>query len=178
MNKRKFMRFIFILCTWIAFIVTGITYLIVSRKQDIHTINNLTKKEQVIKKENVVIYTPNAGSTSLEKSNVEIEASESPRDKIQRVVTKNIELLGEKGLLKKNKIELNNVYIVDDTVYISFNLSINELEPENKKNTTIITSIVNSITEIPNIQRVKFLVNGGDGVKSLKKFYSRNLDLK
>ncbi len=51
------------------------------------------------------------------------------------------------------------------------------MDDNSRKNLLNIYSIVNSLTELGNVSRVKILINGKDGSKNLSKFYNRNTSI-
>ena len=62
-------------------------------------------------------------------------------------------------------------------MYIDLSSSSKEMDDNSRKNLLNIYSIVNSLTELENISRVKILINGKDGSKNLGKFYNRNINI-
>jgi hypothetical protein len=174
-NLKRLKRFIFVVSIWVLFLFTGVIYISLGKETSIKSVKSITKKEITVKTEKVKIYFPAKDIKSIEKVEIEIPQSETKRKKIQKIVSENLDILFEKGFLLTNKITPLNVYITEENnVYIDFNLSINELETENTKNSLIIFSIVNSICEIPDIDKVKFTINGKDGKKLLSKFYFKS----
>lgn len=175
MNLRKFKRLFIVIALWGVTVFSGTYFLALnSREKSIKEVKALVKKNVDIKTENVDFYVPNAALSSLDKVNETIPVSDSNKEKIVRVVNKNIDILTEKKFLLDRKINLQNAYISDSTLYLDFSLSISELDAENSKNPLIIQSLVNSVTEIPGIERVKFIINGNEGKKLLAKYYTHS----
>ena len=51
------------------------------------------------------------------------------------------------------------------------------MDDNSRKSLLNIYSIVNSLAELGNINRVKILINGKDGSNNLSKFYNRNTNI-
>ena len=62
-------------------------------------------------------------------------------------------------------------------LYIDVDANMLELKVENRKNLLAIYSIVNSVTEIGNIRRIKFLIDGKEEKGSFSKIYTRNTNI-
>lgn len=163
---------------WIIAAICGTTYFnLVKKDKGIKTIaaNGLTREEKP--KEKVVVYIPRADGKSLIKKDGEIEQSQSRKDKSVKVVAKTIEILQNDGFIESKDITVLNLYFSGDTAYIDLNSQAKEMDDNSRKNLLNIYSIVNSLTELGNISRVKILVNGKDGSKNLDKFYNRNTSI-
>ncbi|MDR1835141.1 MAG: GerMN domain-containing protein [Fusobacteriaceae bacterium] len=174
MNTRDFKRLTFYIIVWLAFVATGFVYLTSRGAADVRSVRGITKKENPLRTEKITVYAPTKDRRALEKITLEIPQSESRRDKIRTIVAKDLETLAGKGFLPTNKITPLNVYITEDnTVYVDFNLSVSELEAETEASNLVISSLVNSICELPDINKIKFMVNGKDGKKNLAKFYRK-----
>lgn len=175
MNLRKFKRLFIVSGLWGVTIFSGVYFFALNnRERSIKEIKALVKKNIDIKTENVTFYVPNDALSSLDKVNENIPVSDSNKEKIVKVVNKNIDLLAEKKFLLVRKINLQNAYVSGDTLYLDFSLSIGKLDAENPKNSLIIQSLVNSVTEISGIERVKFIINGNEGKKLLAKYYTHS----
>lgn len=162
---------------WIITALCGITYFNIIKDKSIKTIdiNGINIEEKA--KEKIVIYIPSADGKELIKRDENIEESQSRRDKSVKVASKTIEILQNEGFLENKDITILNLYFSNDTAYIDLSSSAKELDDNSRKNLLNIYSIVNSLTELGNVNRVKILVNGKDGSKNLGKFYNRNTNI-
>ena len=88
-----------------------------------------------------------------------------------------MENLWESKILKTPQIEIGNIFIKGDMLYIDVDANMLELKVENRKNLLAIYSIVNSVTEIGNIRRIKFLIDGKEEKGSFSKIYTRNTNI-
>jgi len=175
MLGRHFKKLTFYIIVWLLFVATGFVYLSSRKAGDIRSVKAIAKKETVTKTEKITVWSPAADGKSLTREEAEIGQSESKRDRIRAIVAKDLEVLAAKGFVPAGKIIPLNCYITEDnTVYVDFNLSVSELEAETPQNALIITSLVNSVAELPEINKIKFMVNGKDGKKNLNKFYRKN----
>ena len=175
LSPRKFKRIFIVLALWSFTIGFGGYYLVLKNRQNTtKTVKALEKKAVEIQTENIVFYLPNGSESGLEKITEIIPVSGSNREKINRVVEKNLELLVEKRFLSDRRIELLNAYFDQRTLYLDFNLSMGQLDEENQKNSLIIQSLTNSLTEILGIERVKYIVNGSEGKQLLSKYHSHS----
>ena len=162
---------------WIDAIVLGVIYSNTVKDKSIKKINTdeITIEEKV--KEKVTIYIPGADGRELIKKDENIEESQSRRDKSVKVVSKTIEVLQNEGFLENKDITVLNLYFSGDTAYIDLSTSSKEMDDNSRKSLLNIYSIVNSLTELGNINRVKILINGKDGSNNLSKFYNRNTNI-
>ena len=158
---------------WIVAIVLGVIYSNTVKDKSIKKINTdeITIEEKV--KEKVTIYIPGADGRELIKKDENIEESQSRRDKSVKVVSKTIEVLQNEGFLENKDITVLNLYFSGDTAYIDLSPSSKEMDDNSRKSLLNIYSIVNSLTELGNINRVKILINGKDGSNNLSKFYNQ-----
>lgn len=88
-----------------------------------------------------------------------------------------MENLWESKILKTSQIEIGNIFIKGDMLYIDVDANMLELKVENRKNLLAIYSIVNSVTEIGNIRKIKFLIDGKEETGSFSKIYTRNTNI-
>lgn len=162
---------------WIIAVICGMTYFNITKDKSIKTIdaNGVNIEEKA--KEKVTIYIPAEDGRALIKKDENIEESQSRRDKSVKVVAKVIEVLQNEGFLENKDITILNIYFSEDTAYIDLSSSSKEMDDNSRKNLLNIYSIVNSLTELGNVSRVKILINGKDGSKNLSKFYNRNTSI-
>ncbi len=162
---------------WIIAVICGMTYFNITKDKSIKTIdaNGVNIEEKA--KEKVTIYIPAEDGRALIKKDENIEESQSRRDKSVKVVAKVIEVLQNDGFLENKDITILNIYFSEDTAYIDLSSSSKEMDDNSRKNLLNIYSIVNSLTELGNVSRVKILINGKDGSKNLSKFYNRNTSI-
>lgn len=168
-----------LLIVWIGVLLFGgIYYKLKSQTKTINSIE-ISKKEKDLgnngRFETVKFYLPNEDFTQLIEKNEKIPVFYKNRDKIQAIAQKSFENLYDSKLLKTPNIEVGNIFIKDDTVYIDCDKEILELKEQNKKNILGIYSLVNSITEIPGINKVKILINGKEESGNFSRTYSRNM---
>ncbi|WP_429191751.1 GerMN domain-containing protein [Fusobacterium sp. PH5-44] len=175
MNLRKFKRLFIVSALWGVTIFSGVYFIALnSREKSIKEVKTLVKKQVNKKIEKITFYIPNNDFSALDKVSEDITESESNKEKIVKVVNKNIDILVEKKFLSDRKMNLHNAYISNKILYLDFSFSIGELDAENAKNTLIIQSLVNSVTEIDGIEKVKFIINGNEGKKLLAKYYTHS----
>ena len=162
---------------WIIAVICGMTYFNITKDKSIKTIdaNGVNIEEKA--KEKVTIYIPAEDGRALIKKDENIEESQSRRDKSVKVVAKVIEVLQNEGFLENKDITILNIYFSEDTAYIDLSSSSKEMDDNSRKNLLNIYSIVNSLSELGNVSRVKILINGKDGSKNLSKFYNRNTNI-
>ncbi len=159
---------------WIVAAISGVIYFNFAKDVSVQIIANGEISTGEKTKEKVVIYVPDKNGKSLDKRDEYIEESQSKRDKAFKVTSKTIEVLQKESFLKSENISVLNIYFSEDTAYIDLSASAKEMDENSRENLLNVYSIVNTLTEFGNINRVKMLVNGKDGNKNLAKFYSRN----
>lgn len=162
---------------WIVAVVCGITYFNIVKDKGIKTVDADGVNREEKAKEKVIIYIPGTDNGGLVKKDENIEESQSKRDKSAKVVTKVIEVLQNEGFLENKDITILNLYFSGDTAYVDLSPQGKEMDDNSRKNLLNIYSIVNSLTELGNVSKVKILINGKDGSKNLSKFYNRNISI-
>lgn len=162
---------------WIVAAICGTAYFNIVNDKGIKTITNNELNTEEKPKEKAVIYVPASDEKSLVKRDENIEESQSRRDKAVKITAKTLEILQNEDFLESKDITVLNLYFSGDTVYIDLSSSSKEMDDNSRKNLLNIYSIVNSLTELENISRVKILINGKDGSKNLGKFYNRNINI-
>lgn len=146
------------------------------------------EKEKNFEYETIEIFIPNIKLNKLEKMRVKILKVESKNDKIRLVYNKIVEKSREndddlnentKHLeeasqeadeLFFNKIKLLDVFSKDKKVYLNFDSKLRNSIVSEKQELLIIYSLVNSITSVRGVDKVKLLINN-KSVKTLK-FYN------
>lgn len=163
---------------WAIVVISGITYFQMEKSSQKINLVELEKKENLVveegKVEKIKFYLLSENGDNLVAKEQEIPLYIKTKDKIKRITQVSIENLWNSKVLKTSQIEIGNIFIKGDIAYIDIDANILELKPENRKNLLAIYSIVNSITEIGNIRRVKFLVDGKEETGSFSKVYTRN----
>lgn len=163
---------------WAIVVISGITYFQMEKSSQKINLVELEKKENLVveegKVEKIKFYLLSENGDNLVAKEQEIPLYIKTKDKIKRITQVSIENLWNSKVLKTSQIEIGNIFIKGDIAYIDIDANILELKPENRKNLLAIYSIVNSITEIGNIKRVKFLVDGKEETGSFSKVYTRN----
>ena len=141
----------------------------------------ITNKEKVVteegKVEKINFYVVSDNVDKLLRKEKEIPLYIKPKDKIRKIVQVSMENLWESKILKTSQIEIGNIFIKGDMLYIDVDANMLELKVENRKNLLAIYSIVNSVTEIGNIRRIKFLIDGKEEKGSFSKIYTRNTNI-
>lgn len=174
--RKKFLVVIGII--WTIVIISGIIYFQLEKSSQKINLVKLEKKENLVveegKVEKIKFYLLSETGDNLVVKEQEIPLYIKTKDKIKKITQMSIENLWNNKVLKTSQIEIGNIFIKDDIAYIDIDANILELKPENRKNLLAIYSIVNSITEIGNIRRVKFLVDGKEETGSFSKVYTRN----
>lgn len=141
----------------------------------------ITNKEKVVteegKVEKINFYVVSDNVDKLLRKEKEIPLYIKPKDKIRKIVQVSMENLWESKILKTSQIEIGNIFIKGDMLYIDVDANMLELKVENRKNLLAIYSIVNSVTEIGNIRKIKFLIDGKEETGSFSKIYTRNTNI-
>lgn len=165
---------------WGLVFVSGITYYQMKKSSEKINIIEIPKKESIvsedIKQENINFYLVSE-ENNLKAQEGSISLYPHMRDKIRKITEICFENLWKSKVLKTEQIEIINIYIKGDMVYLDVDANILELKTENRKNLLAIYSLVNSITEIGNIRKVKILVDGKEETGSFSKVYTRNTNI-
>lgn len=166
---------------WSLVLISGVTYYQMKKSSEKINIIEVEKKNNVVtdntKEESIVLYVFSEGKDKLVKKEKKVLYQFKTRDKIEKIAELVFENLWLNKVLNTAQIEIRNIYIKDDTVYLDVDANILELKTENRKNLLAIYSLVNSITEIGNIRKVKILVDGKEETGSFSKVYTRNTNI-
>lgn len=166
---------------WSLVLISGVTYYQMKKSSEKINIIEVEKKNNVVidntKEESIVLYVFSEGKDKLVKKEEKVLYQFKTRDKIEKIAELVFENLWLNKVLNTAQIEIRNIYIKDDTIYLDVDANILELKTENRKNLLAIYSLVNSITEIGNIRKVKILVDGKEETGSFSKVYTRNTNI-
>lgn len=178
MNK----KLIAVVCIiWGIVIVSGVMFFQMRSSSKKINIIEITNKEKVVteegKVEKINFYVVSDNVDKLLRKEKEISLYIKPKDKIRKIVQVSMENLWESKILKTSQIEIGNIFIKGDMLYIDVDANMLELKVENRKNLLAIYSIVNSVTEIGNIRKIKFLIDGKEETGSFSKIYTRNTNI-
>lgn len=178
MNK----KLIAVVCIiWGIVIVSGVMFFQMRSSSKKINIIEITNKEKVVteegKAEKINFYVVSDNVDKLLRKEKEIPLYIKPKDKIRKIVQVSMENLWESKILKTSQIEIGNIFIKGDMLYIDVDANMLELKVENRKNLLAIYSIVNSVTEIGNIRKIKFLIDGKEETGSFSKIYTRNTNI-
>lgn len=178
MNK----KLIAVVCIiWGIVIVSGVMFFQMRSSSKNINIIEITNKEKVVteegKVEKINFYVVSDNVDKLLRKEKEIPLYIKPKDKIRKIVQVSMENLWESKILKTSQIEIGNIFIKGDMLYIDVDANMLELKVENRKNLLAIYSIVNSVTEIGNIRKIKFLIDGKEEKGSFSKIYTRNTNI-
>lgn len=178
MNK----KLIAVVCIiWGIVIVSGVMFFQMRSSSKKINIIEITNKEKVVteegKVEKINFYVVSDNVDKLLRKEKEIPLYIKPKDKIRKIVQVSMESLWESKILKTSQIEIGNIFIKGDMLYIDVDANMLELKVENRKNLLAIYSIVNSVTEIGNIRKIKFLIDGKEETGSFSKIYTRNTNI-
>ncbi|WP_270427988.1 GerMN domain-containing protein [Fusobacterium mortiferum] len=178
MNK----KLIAVVCIiWGIVIVSGVIFFQMRSSSKKINIIEITNKEKVVteegKVEKINFYVVSDNVDKLLRKEKEIPLYIKPKDKIRKIVQVSMENLWESKILKTSQIEIGNIFIKGDMLYIDVDANMLELKVENRKNLLAIYSIVNSVTEIGNIRKIKFLIDGKEEKGSFSKIYTRNTNI-
>lgn len=178
MNK----KLIAVVCIiWGIVIVSGVMFFQMRSSSKKINIIEITNKEKVVteegKVEKINFYVVSDNVDKLLRKEKEIPLYIKPKDKIRKIVQVSMENLWESKILKTSQIEIGNIFIKGDMLYIDVDANMLKLKVENRKNLLAIYSIVNSVTEIGNIRRIKFLIDGKEEKGSFSKIYTRNTNI-
>lgn len=178
MNK----KLIAVVCIiWGIVVVSGVMFFQMRSSSKKINIIEITNKEKVVteegKVEKINFYVVSDNVDKLLRKEKEIPLYIKPKDKIRKIVQVSMENLWESKILKTSQIEIGNIFIKGDMLYIDVDANMLELKVENRKNLLAIYSIVNSVTEIGNIRKIKFLIDGKEETGSFSKIYTRNTNI-
>ena len=178
MNK----KLIAVVCIiWGIVIVSGVMFFQMRSSSKKINIIEITNKEKVVteegKVEKINFYVVSDNVDKLLRKEKEIPLYIKPKDKIRKIVQVSMENLWESKILKTSQIEIGNIFIKGDMLYIDVDANMLELKVENRKNLLAIYSIVNSVTERGNIRKIKFLIDGKEETGSFSKIYTRNTNI-
>lgn len=178
MNK----KLVAVVCIiWGIVIVSGVMFFQMRSSSKKINIIEITNKEKVVteegKVEKINFYVVSDNVDKLLRKEKEIPLYIKPKDKIRKIVQVSMENLWESKILKTSQIEIGNIFIKGDMLYIDVDANMLELKVENRKNLLAIYSIVNSVTEIGNIRKIKFLIDGKEETGSFSKIYTRNTNI-
>lgn len=178
MNK----KLIAVVCIiWGIVIVSGVMFFQMRSSSKKINIIEITNKEKVVteegKVEKINFYVVSDNVDKLLRKEKEIPLYIKQKDKIRKIVQVSMENLWESKILKTSQIEIGNIFIKGDMLYIDVDANMLELKVENRKNLLAIYSIVNSVTEIGNIRKIKFLIDGKEETGSFSKIYTRNTNI-
>lgn len=166
---------------WGIVLVSGVTFFQMKNSSKKINIVEMTNREKIVteegKVEKINFYVVSDNGDKLLRKEKEIPFYIKPKDKIRKITQISIENLWENKIIKTSQIEIGNIFIKGDMVYINLDANMLELKTENRKNLLAIYSIVNSVTEIGNIRKVKFLIDGKEETESFSKVYTRNTNI-
>lgn len=174
MKKRKFTILLFlIVCAGLAFFYYNFT---LKPKVD----EEVAIKSDVVtnyESEYVNIYLPNSDKNGLIEKKIEIEKTQNTREKIVQAFDALVRRAD--GFINRNS-KLENVFIENDTVYLNISKEFkNNVPNDSNLEMLYVYSIVNTMTKIENIRRVKFLINGSEidtlgGFINTKDYFERD----
>ncbi len=128
-------------------------------------------------KELVDIFIPNENMTGLDSLEVEIPRVDSVNEKAAQIFEK----LRENVKFIDEDLSLMSVYYTGGDLYLNFNGRFKSLVEDSDIELLLIYSLVNSMTEIPRVDMVKFLVEDKEldsGNKFLmNQFFKRDLNI-
>ncbi len=166
---------------WGIVLVSGVTFFQMKNASKKINIIEMTNREKIVteegKVEKINFYVVSDNGDKLLRKEKEIPFYIKPKDKIRKIVQVSMENLWESKLLKTSQIEIGNIFIKGDMLYIDVDANMLELKVENRKNLLAIYSIVNSVTEIGNIRKIKFLIDSKEETGSFSKIYTRNTNI-
>lgn len=166
---------------WGIVLVSGVTFFQMKNSSKKINIVEMTNREKIVteegKVEKINFYVVSNNGDKLLRKEKEIPLYIKPKDKIRKIVQASMENLWESKILKTSQIEIGNIFIKGDMLYIDVDANMLELKVENRKNLLAIYSIVNSVTEIGNIRKIKFLIDSKEETGSFSKIYTRNTNI-
>lgn len=177
-------------------IISGGYYYKLVYKYDEIPLKVVYKSQEEIREvvlEERVIYLPSESKESLVTKVVEIEKAESPEDEIGSLLGRLEEELNytityvdsQDNVIEipffNRDIEVLNIYIDRKDIYLNYNYHFKENMQTISQEILILYSIVNTLTESGQYNRVKFLINNKEienlNFYQLSDFYRRNLDI-
>lgn len=174
MKKRKVTILIFlILCGVLAFVYYNFT----SKQKMDEEVTIKTEANSEYESDYVYIYTPDSEKKGLLEKRIEIEKAENQTQKITRAF--NALVRGAGGFINRNSTLLN-VFVENDTVYLNISSDFKKGVPDDSNLEMLyVYSVVNTMTKIDNIRKVKFLINGSEvetlgGFINLKDYFERD----
>lgn len=178
MNKKSLIVAIIV---WILVLISGFIYFQMKKESKNINIIEVTENQNPLqngeKKEKATFYILDSKSLTLKTQTEEIPYSFAIRDKLEIILQKTFENLWNEKILDTPQIAIHNIYIKNDTVYVDCDANILKIKDENRKNLLALYSIVNSITEIGNVKKVKILVDGKEETGIFSKTYTRNIKI-
>lgn len=176
-NKKSI---IVLVAVWVIALAAGGIYYNLKSTSKVINIVKTEKKEKLSQEagkfEKVKFYYPDKDYKELKVKNEDIPLYFKKRDKIEKIAEDSFENLYTAKILATPQIDVKNVYITGDTVYIDCDANIISLKEANRKNILGIYSIVNSITEVPGINKVKILVDEKEETGNFGRIYTRNMN--
>ena len=166
---------------WALVVVSGVTYHQLKKSSEVVNVVELEKKQEKVEagavEEKINFYVFSENKDKLIKEERTIEVYPRTRDRIRKIAEISFENLWQSKIIGTAQVEIRNIYIKGDMIYIDVDANILELKAENRRNLLAIYSIVNSVTEIGNIRKVKILVDGKEETGSFSKVYTRNTNI-
>lgn len=166
---------------WALVVVSGVTYYQLKKSSEVVNVVELEKKQEKVEagavEEKINFYVFSENKDKLIKEERTIEVYPRTRDRIRKIAEISFENLWQSKIIGTAQVEIRNIYIKGDMIYIDVDANILELKAENRRNLLAIYSIVNSVTEIGNIRKVKILVDGKEETGSFSKVYTRNTNI-
>lgn len=166
---------------WTLVLISGVTYYQLKKSSEVINVVELKEKqkntEMGVVKEKINFYIFSENDDKLIKEERTIEVYPRTRDRIRKIAELSFENLWRSKVIGTAQVEIRNIYIKGDMLYLDVDANVLELKSENRKNLLAIYSIVNSVTEIGNIRKVKILVDGKEETGSFSKVYTRNTNI-
>ncbi|BDU50080.1 GerMN domain-containing protein [Haliovirga abyssi] len=134
-------------------------------KYNAKTVSNIEKN----KKETMKIYIPDDKYKYLKGIDVEIPYYKDKEKKIKAILEKILPF----------EVKVLNIYIEKENLYINLNSKFKEIVNDSEKELYIVYSIVNTVTQVENIKKVKILIDNEEiktvtGYLNYNKFFKQD----
>ncbi|MGL5963420.1 MAG: GerMN domain-containing protein [Fusobacteriaceae bacterium] len=134
-----------------------------------------SEKMSEVEKIKRIMYVPNKSLSSLKKIEVEFDVEEE-RDRLVKKIYNEFFSKVKEVKSDFSKPELINIYWSERELYLNIEKS-DSLTSESDVTLVILYGITNSISEIGEVNKIKFLIDGKEAGGIFSSYYERNLKI-